>query len=1311
MSDQPRRRALAFSSGGLDTVMQLGIAHALLVSRSAAPDYIVGISNGAINAAAVAEVLQAGPPNLSPAEFAGLPQSERLPYQVDQLRNFIHTYLELPRTLANAIMPDSLEVLARDPLKPVELPIHFDRERHAREAANESKSGILNLLNHLFAVPLTAATATRIVRRLLGLAEANDFDGRRKRFWAKFTNQLQLLILVWLKFRETSALAGAILWAYIIGPNRTILRGLHGAATADRLMRHRRFFREVTRPFVIVFQWFAIAHLFAAASLGWIGWTAIRLLLLPFSRKSARPARWAAAMKGAMKGIKDRILRIFPSPLTRVLQYYGLADGLANTDFVKQQLVRCFDPHYYGKIDLPTLLDRSLDRENRPEVATDAYRKRLSHYRKWTPHVLVAPVAADVATGRMKVLEPDVPVVDALLAATAVVPFLPAVRIDEAHERTRRQSADEFRDELRQHREAVEKSWKAQKQEVEAARAEGRPMPSFPPPPAPPKPEPETASEDGTLFIDAANISNEAIAPLLEVLRQELPDRNDESAAVDIYPVANLPISGSELPARPGEIFDGVLDVVPRALQLKRFRDASLEQRLTELYTQALPDGRSYYKVTGTDGETRTFVKANIYPIELDRPVGINYRLLMGETLEFSEAIYQTVADGCRATLETALPSMIAKAAANANAESKSEVKSIACGTVIAQRINGDEPLPGSDGSIGPGLSEVCRRCALHRGAAPAEWSDRAMLRVPTAARQAWPEWPRDAHVDLPPVTRTPGNPARIEQLSDWPRPRGGHSGTERPLVSLLFGGGVFRGVFHMGVTNALSAMGLHPDVVAGSSVGSIVAAMIAQVFSNPSARGRDIAHLAATFLSIDRLVLTDRFADFIRRLTLRAADTPIALRDLDQLFRRYDEGGAGAFNRRLRAVSAGIERLSYISPFELVELLRDVRTEKFAHFVSEIRLDVQDFLNRGGVGAEVLGSEPLVSLIEHHVLSGRRSQNRSIEDVFESFRDCGIYFLATATNLEAGRLEILGEPLLSSAKEPSLRYGLLASSAFPAVFRPRQSWEIFRRSNTAHQYIDGGVIDNLPLDAVAQFLDRASRAKEGAIARRPKVQLAGEQNKRDVPHLIFTASLEVDPAVRRDANIGNCLEISKRARTFKYNRKIDAFASTQADLRLLHGFYPDSNLLDLYVMTVKPKWLCSTFGFHPMLGFRRRKQKQSIAHGCASTFATVFEMQKTNEDASHWLRAWGATTELAIDPKTIQFRTREGEPVKEPVHRGTYTLEPARSRKNGDCWFRTGVACPFSRAKLRESQVAASKLDELEEIYWLCGNPATHRP
>ena len=53
-------RALAFAGGAFDTIMQMGVVHSLLVSRGRAPDHVVGISAGAVNAAALAEILQEG---------------------------------------------------------------------------------------------------------------------------------------------------------------------------------------------------------------------------------------------------------------------------------------------------------------------------------------------------------------------------------------------------------------------------------------------------------------------------------------------------------------------------------------------------------------------------------------------------------------------------------------------------------------------------------------------------------------------------------------------------------------------------------------------------------------------------------------------------------------------------------------------------------------------------------------------------------------------------------------------------------------------------------------------------------------------------------------------------------------------------------------------------------------------------------------------------------------------------------------------------------------------------------------------------
>ena len=50
----------------------------------------------------------------------------------------------------------------------------------------------------------------------------------------------------------------------------------------------------------------------------------------------------------------------------------------------------------------------------------------------------------------------------------------------------------------------------------------------------------------------------------------------------------------------------------------------------------------------------------------------------------------------------------------------------------------------------------------------------------------------------------------------------------EKPLVALALGGGGARGFAHVGVIKALEAAGIRPDIVTGSSSGSIVAALYA---------------------------------------------------------------------------------------------------------------------------------------------------------------------------------------------------------------------------------------------------------------------------------------------------------------------------------------------------------------------------------------------------------------------------------------------------------------------------------------------------
>ena len=134
---------------------------------------------------------------------------------------------------------------------------------------------------------------------------------------------------------------------------------------------------------------------------------------------------------------------------------------------------------------------------------------------------------------------------------------------------------------------------------------------------------------------------------------------------------------------------------------------------------------------------------------------------------------------------------------------------------------------------------------------------------------------------------------------------------------------------------NGLVQAGINPRVFAGSSVGSIMAAMASRIFAGP---GKDstaeVVRLAETFLGLDRLVLTDRFADLVRRFTLRAGAAHVFIRDLDHVFRLYEEPSSSAFGKNLRRVLASFERLLYLTPYEVERIARDVRGGTTRRFI-----------------------------------------------------------------------------------------------------------------------------------------------------------------------------------------------------------------------------------------------------------------------------------------------------------------------------------------------------------------------------------------
>ena len=1258
---QGRFRALAFT-GGYDAVVQLGLVHALLVSSGSAPDAVVGVSGGAVNAAALAEILQAGDTQA----------------RVDKLRKFLDSYLKIPGEILGSILPDAFEINAREPLKPIELPIHFQEEREDRNGASRSRWGLSFALNKLFGMRLTVRHLTRVTNCVLEIVSAADLPP-----FARLRKRVKYLAVLWWlspRFVLLAPLIRRLLFAAVAGDTR----GQHGA-TAGKLLWHPtrrgwivwRMLGSIVplievlllsvvwalsglAPILVLLlllaragayvltgmghalaflsrhivespAWIKAAatyldwHAVSTASFVWGAWQSrivylysiawgLALLLIVLTFVVPPFQRWRRAL---LRGVLDRIL-----------EYLDLSHGLGNTYALKQQLIACFDREYYGKIEIEEVLKRASN--GAPEALEpnpNRPKKTLGDYRSKTPPIQVGAVAADVRTGDLSVLSGEVPVVDALLAATAHTPLFPAVEIALA----------------------------------------GKPK---------------------RLFIDGGNISREAIGPLLDFIRNE--ERLDAVAAVDVYPVHRLL---PEPAACDGEAAPNLIQGAFRALQLQRLRDATVEQRLTRIFSKILPATAGRVWAAG-----RPFVRAEVFPLGVETQASLGGGMLRKTEVDLRDVVYQEIADGCRAALEGMIPAAIARTAERLT-QSGAVPLAVHCSEAIKTRLGGPNALPGSTRSPGPGLREVCERCALRR---PANFDLTQHLKVPTAEQREWPEWPVQ---DAPPAPPTPADTAAepapaprpsLLETTEWPPARRGLAGAERPLVNLLFGGGVFRGVFHMGVLNALNELEVTPDLVAGSSVGSIIAAMIAQVFTLPDPRQRQaqIARLAATFLAIDQLVLSDRMADFVRGLTVRAGDTHFSPRDLDLALRRYDFDVGTGFSRRARSVAAGIERLFYLSPADFLRLVEAVRTRRTGDLVRQLEAAVQRFLERSGVGQEILGAEPLALLIRTHVVE-QLAQQGSTQGLFSSFIDRGIYFLATTTNLTRGQLEILGPP--NAQGEVSLLEGLLASSAFPAIFRPREGWEIFRSASNQDRYFDGGIMDNLPLDAVAEFLFE----KDGDIARRPRVQ------DRPVPHLLFTASLEVDKEALPDDRVEvvsrSFLRLRKRAKTFIYNRKIDAYAQVQRDVRSIYeeldaqGARPSWEPLDLHLVAVKPQWLCDTFGFHPMLGFRRRKQAQSIAHGCASTLAQLYAEQARNPA---WIAGWGIQGLDRVDSQAVL------------VDAERLTLVPQRKGKAaGECWFRTGVTCPFSPASLAELSIEEETAAQLGRIYQYCGQVETHRP
>lgn len=1225
-----------------------------------------GISVGAVNAVALAEILQAG---------KALAGKDRLAAQVARFLEFLEAYRDAPGTVLRGIIPDAYETNFRQALKPISLPRHFGKERRQREDSINTRTGFIKLLNGILNIRVRVKSVARFTRIVLGWRASLE----QPVLWRRWGVRLSLAAHGWwLLVKNVPVLiilAGRLASIAIFGRLARREKGVE-AWTLMFPCRSKEIFLAVFEsilgggvlivllllPVVLLGSaGFALwRHPVASACLAFLGlmfWMAEHLDTLPPDKEKARDGG------GIFAYVRDRILT-----------YYGIYSDLGDSYALKEALVRLFNPNYYGRFRLDLGIDRALAR--RPKAANteeddvsddklSPEAKLLSCYGASEQRPLkIVPLAANVRSGAIEAVSEGASVVDALMGACAVIPFYKAQRIT------------------------------------------------------------GTTLQPDPWYIDGVNVANDPVTESLAAMRRD-PELVEEIAAhyqgVRVYAVPLLPIEAENLPGAI-DTYTGLVDVGLRALQLQKFQDALLAKRLVKAYSEALPKNHAMFRAKQPDGQEMTFFQTDLVNITPALPLNLNGRIPLAESAcQRRQLMEEAVAEGCRAFLERLLSP---DERDPEDATKKSPLHEIAREIPDNERVivddetfipcrllfirkdgtprspQGPQGLPGrAEGpEDGPGTPEVCRRCTVAPGAG-----------VPRLARHL--RLPRDVAPASPPRNTKPER-----------------SG---PAVAFVFSGGVFRGVFQVGFANAVSEVNLVPDVIAGASVGTMMGALIGRVLEPAKLEDRryQVQRLAATFLGVDQFVMTDRFADFVRRFSIRAAGANFSMRDADRVFRRYDVDGPQRFGPRLRRVVAGFEKLFHVSPFALRDLVQTARLRNYAILWNQFQRRVQEWFEHYGVGLELLGPEPLQTLIDG-ILFDDDADKREQAGFGKSGKGSRTYqLIGTTTNLTHGCLEILG----MKDSPAHLVQGLLASSAFPAVFRPRWSWEVFARPASPAQFCDGGVMDNLPLDSVVEYLaDR--RDMEGPLfPRRP-----------EVPHLILAASLEPEPEdwsdlshVVMEERCASWMELRRRASELAYNGKIDKFASAQDHIRDIietrrGEVNPnDADLpLNLEVVVVKPKWLCSTFAFHSMLGFRRRNQAESIAHGCKSTFerlASLFHplplsppLKETpqafaaREDAARLRREWAARPENL--EKKIDFEQLKGAGERRELD--------ATQQANGVCWYRMKISndeplCPFaatvarkraSNPELPNDAAARTTFEnELDAIYQACGRQETH--
>ena len=240
-----------------------------------------------------------------------------------------------------------------------------------------------------------------------------------------------------------------------------------------------------------------------------------------------------------------------------------------------------------------------------------------------------------------------------------------------------------------------------------------------------------------------------------------------------------------------------------------------------------------------------------------------------------------------------------------------------------------------------------------------------------------------------------------------------------KPKIGLALGGGGAKGAAHIGALKVLEEMGVKPDYIAGTSIGSIVGGLYAC--------GYDASEIEHTFLSQEWIsLMTDRNDGARQKVLSKDEDGTIYIfgfpvkRGKTSQLATPEEGGPQEKGKKRFGLLRGEKVMEALDSMICLRLGEDLTTK-----------DANDSIRRMTVDAE-------------DIMNATRNE----------FEMTPIPFCCVAVDVEQKSEHVFSEGKLAVA--------MRASMAIPGAFKPLII--------DSHTYVDGGMLNNLPVDVVREM-------------------------------------------------------------------------------------------------------------------------------------------------------------------------------------------------------------------------------------------------